>query len=164
MISTSSSSSAARARSLYRALLRAARSLPLKQDRESLEQEAKQRFRGEKERAEKREKSEKSSEKSNGGDSCEKSNESAAALLSSLFDEAEARLYDARHHGIPFARLEHAPQIPRAVLESAKKLQSEGGEGGKEREISLPRDKGARAKLEAALERRRLKKKREEEG
>ena len=46
----SSAASSSRALSLYRSLLRAARSLPSQQDRESLEAETKQRFRAEREK------------------------------------------------------------------------------------------------------------------
>lgn len=149
----SSSAPAKHALSLYRSLLRAARSLPARQDRESLEEETKRRFRAEREKKEKEEGS--GGGKGDGG-------EGEEIALAALFDEAEARLYDARHHGIPFARLEHAAQIPRAVLESARELfkggRDEEGEG-----VRLPKDRSARAKLEAAVERRRLKRQLEEE-
>lgn len=149
----STSSGKQRALSLYRSLLRAARSLPSQQDRKSLEEETKQRFRVEREKG-------KSSGESDGSEKGEREGKSEI-LASRLFDEAEARLHDARHHGIPFARLEHAPQIPRAVLESARRLfRNEGKEDGG---VNLPRNASARAKLEAAVERRRIKRLEEEE-
>ena len=147
---SSSSAPARRALSLYRSLLRVARSLPAQQDREALEDETRRRFRAEREKKEK----ERGEEGSGGGES--------DAQLAALFDEAEARLHDARHHGIPYARLEHAAQIPRAVLESAREL-LKGGRDEEEEEVRLPKDRSARAKLEAAVERRRLKRQLEEE-
>ena len=152
----SSAASSSRALSLYRSLLRAARSLPSQQDRESLEAETKQRFRAEREK--------KRGESSgggagDGGKGGSGDRDDIVISEAALFDEAEARLYDARHHGIPHARLEHAAQIPRAVLESARELLKGGGDG----KINLPRDRSARAKLEAAVERRRIKKQQLEE-
>lgn len=143
---TSASSSSSRALSLYRALLRAARSLPSSGDREALEKETKQRFR-----------EERSAAAANGSSS-------TTVALARLFDEAEARLYDAVHHGIPYARLEHAQQLPRAVIDSAKGLAAaDDGDGGNdgdkdenhsEPKIKLPRNASARRALEAALKRR----------
>ena len=163
--SAASSAAAKRALSLYRSLLRAARSLPAQQDRESLEEETKRRFRAEREkRAAESSRAGEGGSRSGGGGGGEGGDEGdrggEEVALSALFDEAEARLYDARHHGIPFARLEHAAQIPRAVLESARELLRGGEEGGG---VKLPRDKSARAKLEAAVERRRVKRQLEEE-
>lgn len=149
----SPSAPAKRALSLYRSLLRAARSLPARQDRESLEEETKRRFRAE------REKEEEEGEKGGGGG---RGGGREEVSLAALLDEAEARLHDARHHGIPFARLEHAAQIPRAVLESAREL-FKGGRDGEGEGVRLPKDRSARAKLEAAVERRRLKRQLEEE-
>lgn len=173
---TSSSAAAAaakRALSLYRSLLRAARSLPARQDRESLEEETKRRFRAERDKGAAAGSGSRAGEVAgSGGDRGGEGKgarggggegEGEEVALAALFDEAEARLHDARHHGIPFARLEHAAQIPRAVLESAREL-LRGGEEGREGAIKLPRDKSARAKLEAAVERRRVKKRQLEEG
>jgi hypothetical protein len=156
--SSSSSPSAERALSLYRSLLRAARSLPAQQDRESLEEETKRRFRAERVKRGGESGGGGGGDGGGGGGGGKDGDELA---LPALLDEAEARLHDARHHGIPFARLEHAAQIPRAVLESARRLlRSDDEEGGG---VSLPRDKGARAKLEAAIERRRVKRRQQQQ-
>lgn len=163
---TFSSSSARRALSLYRSLLRAARSLPSEADRAALEEETKQRFRDERASWQRRE--EAANGKGTGSDA-------AAAAWPPLLDEAEARLHDAVHHGIPYARLEHAQQVPRAVIDSARGLfrvdedadgggkndDSDGNDNGKG--IKLPRNASARRALEAALKRRAAKRQQQQQ-
>lgn len=116
-------------RALYRALLKiAARS----DDAASLRSEARSRFRA--------------------------ARSADPAGAAALFAEGEARVHDATHHGIPYARLAHADQFSRRSRLEAHALQQQpGGDpaAAAERAAAAAASPAVRAALAAAAERLR---------